>query len=138
MGPLLWEGRVLFPIAVPFCHVEVVDWVCPFVAKLCGSSLYSGKTVSNVLFSVKLWILCISSSSSSRGKPVSPVETHIFWSDRSCWWIRRRRSSPGVRITSPSVGNLGSVVFRTSPLRMWGDNVGRGPSQAMCAVRVIR
>jgi hypothetical protein len=31
-----------------------------------------------------------------------------------------------VRITSPSDGDLGSVVFRTIPLRMWRGSVGGG------------
>ena len=60
-------------------------------------------------------LLCFSSSSSSRGKPASAVVAQTFWSGMRCCWVSRVWSSSVVRITSPSVGNLGSVVFRAIP-----------------------
>jgi len=73
--------------------------------------------------------LCISSFSSSRGKPASAVVAQTFWSGSCFWYARRWRSSMGVRMMSPSVGNLGSVVLSASPfwvLRVCGDSDGAG------------
>ena len=64
-----------------------------------------------------------SSSSSSRGKPASAVVAHTFWSGSCCWCARMLRSSLGVRMTSPSAGDLGSVVLSASPFWVLGSCV---------------